>query len=133
LTGLRVATWFDDDACPIDAEYRGMLRDAADAFADAGAHVDDAHVEDAHVEDAHPAVGFGAHTELYTRLIASAVSPIMPHERAEQIRAGISRGSVTTSNVRRCDRTGASGSSGTTCSSRRPGARRRSNTITPAT
>jgi amidase len=75
LTGLRVATWFDDDACPIDAEYRGMLREAADAFAEAGAHV----------EDGHPPVAFAAHTDLYTRLIASAVSPSMPHEFAEQI------------------------------------------------
>ena len=75
LAGLRVATWFDDEACPVDAEYLGRLRAAADALADAGARV----------EDAHPAIEFLDQMEVYQRLIAAAVSPSMPEDVGEQI------------------------------------------------
>ena len=75
LAGLRVATWLDDEACPVDTEYLRLLRAAADALADAGARV----------EDAHPAIGFGDQMEVYQRLIAAAVSPSMPDDVAEQI------------------------------------------------
>ena len=75
LTGLRVATWLDDEACPVDAEYLAMLRGAADALADAGAQV----------EDAHPAVGFRAQIDVYMRLIAAAVSPSFPDDAADRI------------------------------------------------
>ena len=75
LAGLRVATWLDDEACPVDAEYLGMLRGAADTFADAGAHV----------ADAHPPAAFRDQMDVYMRLIAAAVSPSMPDDVAEQI------------------------------------------------
>src|SRR5262249_5030921 len=75
LDGLRIATWLDDEACPVDAEYVRLLRGAADALADAGARV----------EDAHPALGFREQMDVYQRLIAAAVSPSMPDEVAEQI------------------------------------------------
>jgi len=75
LTGIRVATWFDDDACSVDTEYLGLLGAAGDALADAGAVV----------EDAHPAIGFRDQMEVYQRLIAAAVSPSMPDDVAEQI------------------------------------------------
>jgi amidase len=75
LAALRVATWFDDDACPVDAEYRSRLRGAADALADAGAKV----------EETHPPVDFASMMNLYLRLIAAAVSPSMPDEVAEQV------------------------------------------------
>jgi amidase len=75
LAGLRVATWLDDEACPVDAEYVGLLRAAADALADAGARV----------EDAHPAIGFRDQIDVYQRLIAAAVSPSMPEEVGQQI------------------------------------------------
>jgi amidase len=75
LAGLRVATWFDDDACPVDAEYRSLLHGAADTLADAGARV----------EEAHPPVAFEKMTNLYMRLIAAAVSPSMPDDVAERI------------------------------------------------
>ena len=65
LAGLRVAVWFDDPACPVDAEYLGMLRRAADALADAGARV----------EESHPPIGFREQADLYTALVAAAVSP----------------------------------------------------------
>jgi len=75
LAGLRVATWLDDEACPVDAEYVGLMRAAANALADAGAQVD----------DAHPSIGFREQMDVYQRLIAAAVSPSMPEEVAEQI------------------------------------------------
>jgi amidase len=75
FAGLRVATWFDDEACPVDVEYFGMLRGVADRIADAGAHV----------EDAHPPLPFRDHAELYTRMVAAAVSPNMPEEMGEAV------------------------------------------------
>jgi len=75
LAGLRVATWLDDDACSVDTEYLGLLRAAADALADAGAHV----------EDAHPDIPFREQTDVYRLLVAAAVSPGMPEEVAEKI------------------------------------------------
>src|SRR3954447_8611169 len=75
LASVRVATWLDDDACSVDAEYLGLLRAAADALADAGAHV----------EDAHPDIPFREQTDVYLRLVAAAVSPGMPEEVAEKI------------------------------------------------
>jgi amidase len=75
LHGLRVAAWLDDEACPVDAEYLGMLRRTADRLADAGAHV----------EDARPDISFPGQVALFTRLVAAAVSPSMPDELADQI------------------------------------------------
>ncbi len=65
LHGLRVAVWLDDDACPVDTEYLAMLRRTADALADNGARV----------EESHPAIGFREQADLYTQLVAAAVSP----------------------------------------------------------
>jgi amidase len=75
LSGLRVATWLDDETCPVDREYLGLLRGAADAFADAGAKV----------EAAHPGGTLREPFELYVQLIAAAVSPSMPEEMAERV------------------------------------------------
>jgi amidase len=75
LRGLRVATWFDDDACPVDRESRGLLARAVDALANAGAHV----------EDAHPPVSFAEQVELYVQLVAGAVSPSWPEDVADAI------------------------------------------------
>jgi amidase len=75
LAGLRVATWLDDDACPVGREYLARLRSVADALADAGAHV----------EDSHPDVGFGAHVELHYGLLAAAISPSWKDDEAERI------------------------------------------------
>jgi amidase len=75
LQGLRVATWLDDEACPVDTEYLGMLRRTADLLADAGAHV----------QDARPDISFPEQVALFTRLVAAAVSPSMPGEVADQV------------------------------------------------
>ena len=70
LAGLRVGTWLDDPACPVDSEYGALLRAAADALADAGARVD----------DAHPPVTFDEQHSLFTRMILPAISPSLPDE-----------------------------------------------------
>ncbi|MFN8026667.1 MAG: amidase family protein [Acidimicrobiia bacterium] len=73
LSGLRVGTWLDDPACPVDTEYGALLRAAADRLVDAGARVD----------DAHPPVTFGEQHALFTRMIMPAISPSLPDEAAE--------------------------------------------------
>jgi amidase len=75
LTGLRVATWLDDDACAVGHEYLGRLRSTADVLAAAGARV----------EDAHPDVGLGAHVDLHYGLLAAAISPSWREDEAERV------------------------------------------------
>ena len=75
LQRLRIATWFDDDACVVGREYLGRLRTAADALSDAGATVD----------DAHPDIGLQAHVDLHYSLLAAAISPSWPEDGAERI------------------------------------------------
>src|SRR5262249_38270682 len=65
LRGLRVAAWFDDAECPVESEYLGLLRRTADALANAGARV----------EESHPSIGFRDYVDLYTLMVAAAVSP----------------------------------------------------------
>jgi amidase len=73
LADLRIGTWFDDAASPVDAEYVGMLRAAADRLADAGARID----------DDRPGVDFAEQRGLFGRMILPAISPSMPDEQAD--------------------------------------------------
>jgi amidase len=73
LAGLRIGTWLDDPACPVDTEYGALLHAAADALADAGAQVD----------DARPSVPFAEQHALFTRLILPAISPSLPDAVAD--------------------------------------------------
>jgi amidase len=73
LSGFRIGTWLDDPASPIESEYAGMLRAAADRIADAGGRVD----------GDRPPVEFTAQRELFTRMIVPAISPSLPDEAAE--------------------------------------------------
>jgi amidase len=75
LDGVRIAASLDDDACPVEREYLGRLRSAADALADGGATV----------EDGHPDVGLRAFVDLHYGLLAAAISPSWPEDRAEAI------------------------------------------------
>ncbi len=75
LRGARVAVWFDEPAYPIEAEYRAVLGRAADALADAGAHV----------EVAHPPVDMAEQVALFMAMIGPAVSPSLPDDVAESI------------------------------------------------
>jgi amidase len=63
--GVRVGVWFDDDAAPVDREYRALLGAAADRLADAGAKV----------EDAHPRVNLTEQVALFNSMILPAISP----------------------------------------------------------
>lgn len=73
LSAYRMGLWLDDPACPIDAEYLGLLQGAAGRLRDAGATV----------EDARPAVEFSAQADLFKLLILAAISPSLPAEWAE--------------------------------------------------
>jgi len=75
LAGLRVATWLDDDTCPVERDALAHLRTAADALANAGAIV----------EDGHPDIGLRALVDLHYSLLAPAISPSWPEDRAEAI------------------------------------------------
>ena len=74
LADLRIGTWFDDPASPVDAEYLGMLRGAADRLADAGARID----------DDRPPVDFAEQRGLFGRMILPAISPSMPDEQGDE-------------------------------------------------
>jgi amidase len=73
LSDLRIGTWLDDPASPIESEYAGMLRAAADRIADAGGRVD----------DDRPPVDFAEQRSLFTRMIVPAISPSLPDDAAE--------------------------------------------------
>jgi len=75
LSELRIGTWLDDPASPVESEYHGMLRAATDRLTDAGARVD----------DDHPPVDFARQRELFVRMIVPAMAPSLAHDqRAEQ-------------------------------------------------
>lgn len=67
LSDLRIGTWFEQPGMPMDRDQLTLLRNAADALADAGAKV----------EDAHPPVDFEAQVDLFSRMILAAISPSM--------------------------------------------------------
>jgi amidase len=71
--GVRVGVWFDDDAAPIDREYRALLGAAADRLADAGAKV----------EDAHPPVDFAEQVTLFNAMILPAISPSLEADQQD--------------------------------------------------
>jgi amidase len=73
LGELRIGTWLDDPASPVDAEYGTMLRDAVTRLADAGAKID----------DERPGVDFAEQRDVFSRMIVSAISPSMPDDRAD--------------------------------------------------
>lgn len=74
LAGLRVATWFDDPACPVAADTRACLQDAADALASGGARV----------ETAWPEVTLAALARSWEDLVL----PVMSAGLAENVFAG---------------------------------------------
>jgi amidase len=68
--GLRVAVWFDDEAHPVQREYRALLGRAADALADDGAKV----------EEACPPVDAEAQRALFSAMILAAIIHSHPAE-----------------------------------------------------
>jgi amidase len=71
--GVRIGVWFDDDAAPVDREYRALLGAAADRLADAGAKV----------EDAHPPVNFTEQVALFNAMILPAISPSLEPDQQD--------------------------------------------------
>jgi amidase len=75
LSQCRIGTWFDEPGVPLDSDLHAILRQTADALADAGAKV----------EEAHPPVDFGAQRDLFFEMISAAISPSLPDETAHEI------------------------------------------------
>jgi len=69
----RVAVWFDDDVCPLGRDVGAALHAAADAVADAGAHL----------TVTHPPVDAARQRDLFMTLISAAVSVSAPDPVAE--------------------------------------------------
>src|SRR3954468_10261116 len=74
LADVRIGTWLDDPASPIESEYAGMLRAAADRLADAGGRVD----------DDRPPVDFAQQRELFVRMIVPAMAPSLAHDQTDE-------------------------------------------------
>lgn len=73
LAGFRVAAWFDEPACPVDGEMRGLLERAAGTLAKAGARI---------AHEARPALDFREAVELYVALMMPIMSLELPDEMA---------------------------------------------------
>jgi amidase len=70
---VRIGVWFDDDAAPVDREYRALLGAAADRLADAGAEV----------EDTHPPVDLTEQVALFNAMILPAISPSLEADQQD--------------------------------------------------
>ncbi len=79
LPGFRVAAWFDEPACAIDAEMRGLLERAADTLARAGARIDG---------KARPAIDFREAVDIYVELLMPIMSLTLPDDVVRQLIAG---------------------------------------------
>jgi amidase len=73
IASHRIGIWFEEPSVPIDRDELALLRQAADALADAGAKV----------EEAHPPVDFAEQNGLFVQMISGAVSPSMDDDAAE--------------------------------------------------
>jgi len=76
LADFRAGAWFDEPACAIDQEMRGLLERAADTLTKAGARID---------REARPAVDFREAVDLYVALLMPIMSLELPDAVAEQM------------------------------------------------
>jgi amidase len=79
LADFRVAAWFDEPACPVDHEMRGLLERAADTLTKAGARIDG---------EARPEIDFRAAVETYVELLMPIMSLELPDAVARQLAQG---------------------------------------------
>jgi amidase len=79
LADFRAAAWFDEPACPIDAEMRGLLEGAVDRLAASGARVD---------RKARPAVDFREAVDTYVALLLPIMSLTLPDDVVGRLIAG---------------------------------------------
>jgi amidase len=75
LADLRIGTWLDDPASPIESEYAAMLRATVDRLVDASARID----------DDRPPVDFAEQRDVFSRMIAGAISPSFPDDIADTV------------------------------------------------
>ncbi|MGH9287294.1 MAG: amidase family protein [Acidimicrobiales bacterium] len=75
---FRIAVWFDEPTCSIDADYRSVLDGAAASLAAAGHEVD----------EARPPVSFEEQTALFWALVGAAAARSYPEETATALAGG---------------------------------------------
>jgi len=75
---LRMAAWFDDDTCPVDADTDTVLRSLVDTLRAAGASVD---------TDARPAFTLDKAFAVYAELLFAALSGGVPRSRLDEYAA----------------------------------------------
>lgn len=75
---LRVATWFDDEHCPVDPEVRTLLESAAGSLAGAGSRVDDS---------ARPGFTLEKVADTFSQLLMAALSGGFDRARIEKFAA----------------------------------------------
>jgi amidase len=78
LGELRMAAWFDDDTCPVDADTDTVLRSLVDTLRAAGASVD---------TDARPAFTLDKAFAVYAELLFAALSGGVPRSRLDEYAA----------------------------------------------
>ncbi len=78
LGELRLAAWFDDDACPVDGDTDRVLRSLVDTLRAAGASVDDA---------ARPGFSLDKAFHVYGELLFAALSGAVPRSRLDEYAA----------------------------------------------
>ncbi|MES1943872.1 amidase [Salinisphaera sp. PC39] len=79
LADFRVACWFDDAFCPVDADTRRLLERAAAALGNAGARVDSAPT---------PPAALREEFELYERLLDAVIGAGLPGKLYTKARRG---------------------------------------------
>lgn len=76
LREYRVATWFNEGACPVDREILGHFQNVIEALRREGVAVH---------ENVHPAIDFAKAHRAFETLLLSATSPGMPPEQFHQM------------------------------------------------
>ena len=78
LDDMRVAAWFDDDACPIDADSERVLTSLVETMNDAGANID---------TEARPAFTLDKAFKVYGELLFAALSGGVPKSHLDSYAA----------------------------------------------
>ncbi|MEM1333339.1 MAG: amidase family protein, partial [Actinomycetota bacterium] len=81
LAGLRVATWLDDESCPVDASTAAAMSALAASLHGAGAHVD---------TEARPGFTLDRVWQVFSSLLFAALSGGHPREKIEHLAADTS-------------------------------------------
>jgi amidase len=80
INALRVATWFEDPACEVDAEVKTVLESAANSLEKAGAKVS---------RDTKPDIDFLENHLVYMQLLMASMNIGAPEEQKQRLREAV--------------------------------------------